>query len=801
MYKKQYISTIKWTGFWRGLGIHIRKRNILLKRYDPRKNDYPSLRRIGVNEEDINSAYQHFRRYRDPLLFRKFTMFFKKDPITVQKWTNTKDTSEAFVKLFHIFQYGNFQKIKERFKEVSLLYEINRKGEGRKYRGIFKRKGSVRNINGAHFSRLLNLSDKRSNYKALKNFKFEDSIILPIERKKGNRPIYKFINLSRKNNKIIIRVSADSEKEFEIIRNALRAWFKVYIDTPDFQGDFKKLSSFLINGESEHFIMTSVNYFHGNYSISIFPKYNKPENVTKFQPYKNKFSALSHPQESFIKIRILHKEILTKGQVFINFATHQTRGIIGAIVLDLNDRGLNSEERKKIREDFITDFDLPLNEFISYQDLDEKEIYKKLLQNIPKRSVEIELRSQKSLNIYKKLLDKGLLPWSVEQNQERYCTNVDCRLRFQRKLFGKHCKGCGERLLSGKKIIIEKIDEEKIARFIFESVKELGFHAIKLKRNLIKRNIFVVVIENKEKSIEVIPISKSLDENQIEVLRFRYPNLLLLTSQENLEEFIQKDIKVEELYEFIYILDKSKKAEIKRLIEEINIDVLDRIRKYSTESSSRITNDRFYKDKNKISKNFGSELFEADCSILLSYIFGNSLWLGARSRGQAFPDGITAFPFLDTHNGCFIWDTKFSEGQKVVLGKKEKNENYIQYARNNSNIKENGGLKGFVFVGNKEAPKSFLREYQKLIGKRRIKVSFIRPEHLLDIFKHYKTYENRINNNIKIKQIFIESMNKIFFSTVGGNKSFVLTNLYLQKSLEDIKKKYRSIRGGRPLTK
>jgi len=175
--------------------------------------------------------------------------------------------------------------------------------------------------------------------------------------------------------------------------------------------------------------------------------------------------------------------------------------------------------------------------------------------------------------------------------------------------------------------------------------------------------------------------------------------------------------------------------------------------------------------------------------------------LGASSRGQAFPDGITAFPFLDTHKGCFIWDAKFSEGQKVVLGKKEKNENYIKYAKNNFNIKENGGLKGFVFIGNRNAPKNFLREYRKLIGKRRIKVSFIRPEHLLEIFKHYKTNENRINNNLKVKQIFIELMNKIFFSTVRGNKSFVLQNSYLKQSLENNRKKYKSIKEGKPLTK
>ncbi len=801
MAKKHTLSTVKWTRFWGSLDIHIRKRNILLKKYSPRKNDFPSLRRIGVKEEDINKVYELFNSYREPLLFRKFTMFFKKDPITVEKWTNSKNTSEAFVKLFRIFHFNNFQKIKERFKEISLLYEINRKGEGRKYQGIYKGRGSINNIKGVHFSRLLNLSDKRSNYKALRNIKFEDSIILPIERKKGNRPIYKFIKLSRKNNKIVIRVSADSEKEYKIIRNALRTWFGVYIDTPDFQGDFKKLSSFLKNGESEHFTVTGVNYFHGNYSISIFPKYNKPENVTKFQLYKNKFSAISFPQEHFIKIRILHKEILTRGQVFIIFLTHQTSGIIGAIVLNLDDRGLNFEERRRIRDDFNSDFDLPLNEFISYKDLAEKEIYKKLLQNIPKRSIEIELRSQKSLSVYKKLLDKELLPCPIEQNQERYCTNVNCRLGFQRKLSGAHCKGCGERLLSDKKIIIERIDEEKVTKFISDSVKKLGFHANKLKRRLIKRNIFVVVIRNKEKFIEVIPITKSLDENQIEVLRFRYPNLLLLNSQENLEEFTQKDINVDELYEFIYALEKSKKSEIKKLIDNINIDGLERIRKYSADSSSRITNNGFYKDKNKISKNFGSELFEADCSILLSYIFGNSLWLGARSRGKAFPDGITAFPFLDTHKGCFIWDAKFSEGQKVVLGKKEKNENYIKYAKNNSNIKENGGLKGFVFIGNRNAPKNFLREYRKLIGKRRIKVSFIRPEHLLEIFKHYKTNENRINNNLKVKQIFIELMNKIFFSTVSGNKSFVLQNSYLKQSLENNRKKYKSIKEGKPLTK
>ena len=797
MSKKTKLSVIKWTAFWKGLGISIKKRNIFLRNYNPAKSDYASLMRIGIDRADIDKVRLSFKKYKDPLLFREFVIFFKKDTATVMRWTGERNISAAFLKLSRIFHYNSFERVKERFHELYLLNEMNRKGEKRKYIGELKKRVSIEKLTIVRFSRLLNLGNKRSSYKALKPFKFDNSLIYPIRK---DNQVYKFLKISKENNLLTIWVSVDSEKEFRIIRNALRAWFGIYIDTPEVKGDFTKFSAFLKKGESDHFIATGVTYFDDNYRISIFPKYNKPENATKYPPYKSKISRFASPTEKIAKLRILHKDIPTKGHIFINFLTYQTGAIIGAVVLNLDDRGLNSRERDVIRKDFNSDFALPLNEFISCHDLDEKEIYRKLLQNTPKRSTEIELRDKNSLTIYKALVDGKLIPWQVELSQERYCINKGCRLGFIRKLSGTHCENCGERLLNDKKILVEKIPEEKIADFVCESFKKLGLDAIKLRRKLLKRNIFVVAVNDGKNSIEIVTLTKAIDDSQMEILRFRYPNLLIICSLENFDEFIQKDIKVEELYEFIYILHKSDRKEIKKLITEINNDGIDRVRKYAKSSLSRITEDQFYKDKNTIAKNFGAELFEADCSTLFSYIFGNSIWLGARRRGEALPDGITAFPITGSSEGCFVWDSKFFESPRVTLGEKEKNEKYIKCAKTDRSIIDNGGLKGFVFVSNRNAPGNFLKEFQKLTKKRRIKISFIQANHLASIFNHYKKYENRINNNLMIKKIFIESMDEIFFKTKKGKKSFILQDSNLDAILLSDEVKYKAIKKGKSLS-
>jgi len=796
MDQKRNISIQIWTSFWNSLGVYERKRNRTLQNYN-HKNDYRLLSNAGVDRSNAEKVYRIFSVYKEPLLFHKFVLFFRKDPTTVKIWTGAQDTSEAFMKLFNIFHYNSFFMVKNRFLKLFLLYELNRKGEGRKYILYYKKKGSIPKLDGVKFTRTLNRNDKKAVYKFLGRVSFEGATIICLKKHTGDRLVYKFIKLIRENGKIVVKISADSSKEFDLICKTLQNWFGSYIDTPQIKGSFKKLVNFLNNGESNDFLLTGVSYFQDNYKIAVFPKYNIFENIALFSPYKKRMETLERPEDDFVKIRILHKEIPTKRQIFVNFLNYQTSGIMGAIVLNLEDRNLNSEDRKKIRLDFSKNFNLPLNEFITCRSFSKQHVYKKLLQNTSERESGFELRSEEALGIYKDLISCGLLPFPIDSyHQARICTYEGCTLAFQIQMSGQVCTNCGGRLLDRKRVTAKRIDEKKIINFIQNTLSNLDFSTVRLERKLLNRKIFVLEIRAKENWIEVIPITKPLNHDQLEILRFRYPNLLLLTSRDDMHELAEVGIFVDNLYNIAYILQNKKFTALKKILKEVNGEGVDRIRNYSKESSKRLTNNKFYIDKNKESKNFGSELFEADCSILLNFIFGNSIWLGARTRGQALPDGMAAFPMTDTKSGCFIWDSKFYESKKVKLGDDEKNNKYIFYARGNKSISMNGGLKGFVFISNKNAPKHFITKYRKFVGKRRIKVSFIKAKHLYLIFKHYKNYENKINTDIKVKQIFIDSMSQIFFNFSGENKSFVLQDKYLNSILANNIKKYKSSKTG-----
>ncbi|MDO8270042.1 MAG: hypothetical protein Q7T54_05245, partial [Candidatus Levybacteria bacterium] len=311
---------------------------------------------------------------------------------------------------------------------------------------------------------------------------------------------------------------------------------------------------------------------------------------------------------------------------------------------------------------------------------------------------------------------------------------------------------------------------------------------------LLGRKIYIVELRYNGKSACLFPVSKKLSENQIEILRFRYPNLILITSKDDKDGFLTAHVEALDLYKVAQKLLSKDVNYTKQLINKARRNQFNLVRNVADEIAIRFIDENFYKSKNRITKNFGAELFEADSYILLSYIFGNSIWLGANKRGSAFPDGITAFPLTQDKNGCFIWDTKFCETGRIVFGSIDKNAKYVKDGKTNTTIVGNGGLKGFIFISNTDAPNSFSSKFNKIAKGKVLKVSFLTSKQIVDIYKHFKDNEQDISQNSRIKMLFLDSMKSLLFKAKKRKKAFVITDLKITSLLLSNDQKYLSVK-------
>lgn len=322
----------------------------------------------------------------------------------------------------------------------------------------------------------------------------------------------------------------------------------------------------------------------------------------------------------------------------------------------------------------------------------------------------------------------------------------------------------------------------------------MGIEAEKFERRLLGRKIYFVELRHNGKSACLFPVSRKLSDNQIEVLRFRYPNLILITSKDDKGEFLTAHVEALELYKVTQKILSNNANYIKQLVNKAKRNQLNLVRSVADEVATRYIDENFYKSKNRITKNFGAELFEADSHILLSYIFGNSIWLGANKRGSAFPDGITAFPLTQNKNGCFIWDTKFCETARIVFGSLNKNAKYIKDGKKNPTIISNGGLKGFVFISNTNAPTNFTSKFNKIAKGKILKIAFLTSRQIAEIYKHFKDNEQDINQNNKVKEIFLDAMKSLLFKAKRKRKAFVLTDLEVTNLFGNNEQKYVGVK-------
>lgn len=785
------------TVFWRSLGIVDQKRARTIKHYKP-GSDKSALRRLGISQVAIDDVYAKCLGYTDKLFFKKFSRFFKKDIDTVKVWTKTRTASQAFLELFNIYHVNTAAVAKEKFSELALIFEFYKKGEGQLYSGIYKSSLKIEDFPVIDLLRRLNRYDSKAAYRNKGSAQFGKEFIIWIEKKLENKTTSKFIKLSLDRKQLRVALSMDSKREYYAAKNTLERKFATYLDTPESLKDFDKFKAFLNTGISPHFILSGASYLDSEFRVSLVPSFNRIENVTKLAAYKTKLTHTTKKLEFLTQLRLSYINKSINKPIFISILTYK-EGIFGAILIRPDDKRLTAQQRKQLYLDFKTDFNLPLNEFLKYDDLTEKAIYKYFLQTLPTKVSKIELRSTRAMTIYKTLLnDKLVVQGDTTEEVARVCVNSGCREYFKTTWGNnKYCSTCGEILITGRNVEIKKIDESNIVRFLKDSF--VGGVVNNNSKKLLSRNIAVSQIAFNGGIADFIPISTPLNENQIEILKLRYPHSVIITTRDDTDYLISKGCQAVALWEIVYSLKHDNANILKQYIRKAKAQSLANMRALCAVSVLRVINDSYYKDRNKEVKNLGAELFEADCSILFDYVFGSCIWLGAKHRGSSLPDGFTAFPMLTTTKGCFIWDGKFSEGKALVMGKFSKNKTYIDDAKANQSIKKNGGLKGFVFISNNIFPASFTKKYLPLTKNRNIKISFIRAIQFKKITEHYQNHEKLILNNSKARLQFSNSMVNLFFTTTKGRKCEIISDTNIDHNITNDETYFKKLTAGKPL--
>jgi hypothetical protein len=796
--KTSKMSIQQTTVFWKNLGIVIPKRARTLKTYRP-NSDFSSLRRIGITHDAIQEVYTLTLRHNDQLLFRKFSRFFRKDVDTIVTWTKSKNVSESFIRLFKLYNRSSLVVAKKKFSELALIFEFYKKGESQLYQGSFTRSKPLKKFTTTNLRRRLNRIDGKANYIEVGQANYGKSKIFWLQKKAESKITNKFIKITIQKKSIAVSLSMDSKLEYFAAKSAIEKYFSTYLDTPEIVGKFTQFENFIKKGSSNHFVLTGANYTDNEFRVSISPNHNRIENITQLETYNQKLRSTTKKLEAISQLRLSYNDKSLTRPVFISILTYKD-GVFGSILLKPDDKGMTTKQRVKFYNDFFHDFNIPLNQFIKYEDLAEKDLYRYFLQTTAHRSTRLELRSSHAMIVYKTLVSDNLL--SQSENKEdisRVCVNSSCKERFKQIWDSKKfCTACGDILVPGKSIELQSVDEEAVATYL--SKNTLFGSSTLFKRTLLSRQIYVVQHVDKDKIIEFIPVTKQLSENQFEILKFRYPYAVIITSRNDKTDIELRGFRVVTLWELIHSMQKDNSKIIKHLQSKSKTGILVRLRSLTPLSIERLNNKEYYIERNQEVKNFGAELFEADCSILLDYVFGNCIWLGAKHRGSSLPDGFTSFPMLGIKHGCFIWDTKFSEGKKLVMGNFTKNNHYINEAKNNKSIKINGGLKAFIFISNNEFPLTFPKKYISLTKKRKIKVLFLQSQLLKQITEHYLENEKIIMNNSRARNQFIQSMKNLFFVTAKNRKCEIISSSFVETLITSNDAFFNSLKSGKQLS-
>lgn len=751
-----------WTKFWRSIGVDLGHE----ERWSP-GDIYTKggrrLRKLGVEPADFNKVKKELDRYAaGHIQFHRLTYLFARDPETVRKWTNARTVSKAFLRLCYKLTKNDRDKARKNLSELTLLMELFRKREIIQYDAKDASGTNISIILARGLQATLKVGEKNARLKFKGQFKFDGFQVYSFAKKSGSGPeVYKFVLLKKVRRKIFINLALDTTDERQKVLGHVSKKLTIPIERLRENPNMRKFINFLKDGNSTSFSLLSADILNEGLRISIYPQYGRPENIAESNLYKSILpTADIDVLESTAKIKVLTTALVSPTTVNIGFVNYKNEDIIGGMRLSLNAKGLNLSKRELLREKFKEDFDFQLDVPLVIQ-VDEREIYKKFLYNPPKKKKRIQIVSDKTIEISHKLLTHGLLPkQKPTEETAKICTYHGCPLKFQQRwnITGNTC-ACGNSLWeNGTTILTQIIDENRVRDFFERIAKENGYEAESSSKNLITRNIFPLQIRKDGRTLCLIPITVPLKDQQLEALKYRYPDLVFVTSRDDKHTLEAKGFAVEELYSLVFDLLNDPEAKINSMLDYVAANRSVKIRELSDASSARLLNEAWYISQARM----GPEFFEADTSTILSYIFRNSIWLGAKRRGEPVPDSLSAFPVDDANRGCFATDAKFSLASTPNIGSVDKNKKYVDDGRKNTSVRSSGGLRGFIFVSNKQAPTNFFQKMKKVLGRKHVKAGYLTNTQVKMIFDHLRRWENDMEMDRRKRDIFLESMEQIF---------------------------------------
>lgn len=767
---KKTTSKQSWKSFWNPLpGTNISAKQ--KKRLSPERAYSSTLRRLnrfGISKKAFALSKKYFERYKaEPhLQFYKFCQFYCLDPEIIRKWTNSENDSEALIKYLKLVKEKREISDKRRNELILLNKLVRKKREIIEYTSSYKQRLNKNMFSKQEFSNLFSFGERFSNY-STQMFHFDGFIVFGIRKSKGENKefqVVKFIFIKKARNKLIIRLAVDNNREKNKVLNHLSKKLNITILRQTQKVRLTKLKRFLESGASKHFQIVGVELVEGDTRLEINPQYSKYGNIAQSSIYKE---IVKEGQiiKKMAKIRLT--EILREHEIArpisILFSNFSYEDIVGGIKITLDGRGLNLTTRERLQNTFNDDFNIVLGIPILYK-IDRTEIYKRFFSGAPRMFLSYELISPEVLSIENKLLEKKLLPQPDPKIENyRYCSDQTCPNNYIP--FWTHeriCTSCKNNLRRGRYSLEYKIIvEEEIRNFIYNLAKENGYKCLKLTRQLANRKILPLEVRHNSESICLIIITKNLNPEQVELLKYKYPNGVLITSTENKSQLQQSGVAVvKDLYLIIHdLLEKNPKTTINRIFDEVASEQTNRLQNLSKESLRRIRNITFYRSRAKL----GPAFFEADVNILINYIFRNSVWLGSNFSGRKLPDSVSAFPVNNVNKGCFIVDAKFCEDSFFDMGPARKNSVYVGWGKNNKSIQQFGGLKGFIFISNKPPVNNVFRaRLLKVIDGRHIFGSCLNTRQLSRIYRFYNRYEDELNRSISKKNYFLGCMELIF---------------------------------------
>lgn len=790
------MSSTSWTIFWKKLGIQTEKKHLILKNYKPSQGKAP-LRKLGITTEAINRVYESCLTFPDKLMFQNLSRFARKDFDAVMVWSKTTSRSAAFEKLAEILTSNTIPEALVAFKEIHRIYQYNQKGEG----SLFTATNTINTIESYNPRDLV----RRLNIKSASKYTYEGSTnmdqakIICISKGLKTEPVLKFMKLTDKgDNTIDIAIAFDSKKEMAKVRNSLQRHFGSYLDSPEISGRPTKLRKFLTTGLSKSFCITGITYYDNDFRQSIYPAFGRFVNVLTSTAYQQKMRNIPNRELQVADIRLSYNDKSISKPVKISFLSYHNN-IIGAFLLKADDRNLNSGKAAKLKLDFKKEVGIPLNMFVKTDGLNDVSLYKYFLQTIPKRDIQLELRSPKAMKVYTGLLKTKIIEAADNSGeQSRFCVNKDCAIKFKADWSRKFCPECKEPLIMGKRILVSNISDSNIIDYI---IKSGSFPNIKkLSIQLLGKKIFIASVSHNDQTFEIIPLTRELKDSQLEVLAHRFTNSVIITTMDNVMQLEQHDFTVIALHELVYEIEENKTDLLQSKIQDAENTYPEKLQTLAKVASKRIDKSAHYILRNADAKNLGAELFEADCSVVLDRILGNSLWLGAKHRGSSVPDGFSSFPMLLKKHGCLIWDGKFSQGKGVVMGKPGKNKKYIDAAKKNKSIVANGGLKAFVFISNNAFPKKHETTYTKLVKGSRIKLNFLEGKHLKLLSNHFARFEKVIQNNPSAKAIYVKMLQTLLYLQRGKIPIEVIETARVEKLVSDCQAKLTPLAKAMKLT-